>query len=209
MFHLTPPEQPKHPRRRAADREDFLAGDDHLSHRPEGVSEDEARWYSQQRQADIRYALKHYSRRATTWFAILTVAAILNGVYTSQQSGRGRDAIVTSGRVVSVAGCNRDYQDREKFRELLIRLKQAARASAAADPNADPERLRAALDFYNDQLKAYPSLDCRASAKVITDDPTKLPKTPEPCFKGNPNNPEGCQPPAPSGSDRSDAAQGG
>lgn len=165
-----------------------------MAHRPDGITEDEVRWYSEQRQADIRVALRYYTRRATLWFVLLSVAAITNGVFTSQFAASGRDAIVKSGRVVAVAGCNRDYQDREKFRALLQRLKKATRAN----PATTPEQKRTALDFYNDQLKAYPSIDCRPSAMIITDDPGRLPRAPEPCWKGNPNNPTECKAPSPS-----------
>jgi hypothetical protein len=183
MTHIDPH---AHPRRRATDV-------DLDSSRPESVTADEARWYRAQRRIDINAALSRYSKRAAVAFVILFLGTLGNGYYTSREASEGRSAIVTSGRVVSVSGCNRDYQDREQFRFLLIRLKQAARAAAAKDPNYGEARLKAALDFYNEQLKAYPSLDCRISRTVVTDDPSKLPKFPEPCYRHNPKNPPECK----------------
>ena len=163
--------------------------------RPEGLTDEEVAWYSAQRQADIKIALKNYSKRAFAAFALFFACAIGNAWYANKLASDGRRAVVDSGNVVAVDSCNRDYVDREKFRSLLKRLKAAAVANYEAGKSTIEQR-DAAVAFYNSQLDAYPRLDCRGAATILTDDPKAVRRSPTPCYPGNPRNPTICKEPA-------------
>src|SRR3954470_19503231 len=151
--------------------------------RPSGISEEEVAYYSAVRRRDIRSALRHYTYRAMVGYVILFLAAIGNVYYARSKGDQARNAIVRSGNAVAVAGCNRDFVDREKFRALLRRLKRSTdesfksgRVTAVQHENA--------VKFYVDELANYPSIDCRRSTHTISDDPLGHFRSPPPCWSG-------------------------
>lgn len=140
-----------------------------------------------------RRGVEQQRRRGTAAFVGLLIAVganfwLLNNSNDRQEkaSTEAREAIVASGRAVSVDGCNRDYGDRVKFRNLLLRLK----ISAKGNPATTPAQKKTALEFYDKELANYPLIDCRNARNVVTDDPNATPETPDPYYPGNPRAPK-------------------
>jgi len=139
---------------------------------PAPMTQEQLEWITEQNQKAAEKATRRTMRRALVGYLILTfgvLAMYLNGQHVG---GAERDAIVQSGRVVSVDGCNRDFGDAERFLALLQRLKRANEASFKAG-NITPQAHDAAIQFYNKEIaRAERSVpDCRKAAKVVTSDP--------------------------------------
>lgn len=167
---------------------------------PEGITPEEARWYSQQRQQDIDAAVRrsasHVTHRATIGFLILLVGLLIafkvGSNYNAdrvKEASANRNAIVTSGRVVSVAGCNRDFKTISSLRGILIRAQTSVRLQRKADILSEKQYQRA-VSYYQKALDEVRLPDCRAAESVVTDDPTKARPIPEPLYPGGPGDPE-------------------
>jgi hypothetical protein len=134
-----------------------------------------------------------YRRQAIIAFVILVLGVGYNsyiGVQGSVERAKianeAREAIVQSGRVVAVDGCNRDYADRVKFRNLLLRLQ----AASAVSRTQTPEQRKRSQQFYKTELANYPLIDCRRARDIITDEPDELRTAPEPWYPANPDAPQ-------------------
>jgi hypothetical protein len=160
---------------------------------PEGTTSEQLEYFTAATARAVRDALNRYSRRAVVGFVVLFAAFLANVFWENRLSMQGRDAIVASGRVIAVDGCNRDYVDREKFRDLLLRGQASLKLSLKAG-NITQDQYDQGVEFYGQQLAAYPQLDCRSALHVITADPTKVTRTPIPCYPNNPQQPVDCAP---------------
>jgi hypothetical protein len=143
-------------------------------------------WVEQQVRHAADKAARRTQRRALVGFLILLVGIAAAFYTNSQTAGESRRAIVDTGRIVSVSGCNRDYEDRVAVRKVLEASKNFTK-NAYERLNLTPEELEIRLEFYDDQLADLPLPDCRKASKVVSDDPTKVPAMPEPLYPGHDN----------------------
>ena len=126
--------------------------------------------------------LRAYSKRALVGFVILALA--VGGAFkaNADSSDDSREAIVTSGRVVAVDGCNRDFKSIGKLRLLLFNARDTSRSS----PDLSPRQKAESEKFYAEQLASIKLPDCREAEAVLTSDPNKPLEIPEPLYPGGP-----------------------
>lgn len=163
---------------------------------PPGVTQEEIDFYRAERQEDIRGALRHFSKRAVAGFLILLVGLIVAfkvgsdyNTHNNFVAEQNRNAIVQSGRVISVAGCNRDFKSISALRGILIRAQVSIALQHKAGVLTGTQYQRA-LDYYQKALDAIRLPDCRLAEEVVTDDPTKARPVPEALYPGGPGDPE-------------------
>lgn len=165
-------------------------------HAPPGMTKEQLDFFTYQTEHAVRKGtsrgVKHYRNNALVGFMILLVGVGWNirevkhaTEVRTKVAAESRDAIVASGRIVAIDGCNRDYADRVKFRNLLLRLKIATKSN----PNSSPEQKKRAVEFYDQELSNYPLIDCRRARNVITSNPDSLRAAPDPYYPGNPRAP--------------------
>lgn len=95
------------------------------------------------------------------------------------------DATVKSGRVVSVAGCNRDFDTISKLRDLLTQASDSVERNNKLGLYTHQQYTQA-RDFYAKQLASLTLPDCRKSKSVVTDNPSKIGPVPVPRYPGDP-----------------------
>lgn len=131
-----------------------------------------------------RAHIRSYARRATAGFLILALG-LAGAFYTAGHDAvTARDAIVKSGRLVSTAGCNRDYVTVQRLRSVLSRSLDFQRGALARGDITQAQFDRAHV-YFKQQLKGLPPVDCRPAATLITDDPSDIGPTPKPLFPGH------------------------
>jgi hypothetical protein len=148
------------------------------------MTREQLQWVEEQVRHAADKAAKRTQRRALVGFLVLLfglLAAIWIG---GNQAENARKAIVDTGRIVSVSGCNRDYEDRVAVRKVLIASKEFTK-NAFRRLNLSPEEVQLRLDFYDEQLADLPLPDCRKARNVVSDDPTKVPAFPKPLYPGH------------------------
>lgn len=111
-------------------------------------------------------------RNAIIGYVILLVAVVGVFFVSQKDATDARDAIVTSGKVVSVEGCNSDFETIEKVRGVFTRAIVSAKRQERAGVTDEVQR-DAAIAYYEQQLAEFTLPDCRKTEKIITDDPRK------------------------------------
>lgn len=146
---------------------------------PTGVTFEQLEFFTEQTERAVRKSLRTYSRRAVVGFILLFAAFMANVLYINKIADDGRHAVIKSGNIVAVDGCNRDYRSAQAVRGVLIASKDFTQ-QAVRRGTIPPQEALERLNFYNTQLASLPVPDCRRSAKVLTDDPNValLPPTP-------------------------------
>lgn len=136
-------------------------------------------YLDKQREARTARHFKRFRNSALAGFLVLA-GGIGGAFYTSQtDSDASRSAIVTSGRAVSVSGCNRDFHTVNTLRGILLRA-QAFQAAARERGDITQAAFERGNAYYAEQLAALRPVDCRPSADVVTDDPNKTTHVPVP-----------------------------
>jgi hypothetical protein len=163
---------------------------------PPGVTDEEIEFYSNERQTDIRRALKHFRNQALIGYLILLFGLLF--VWQTFQHDQGerrkvaqaqRETIVRSGRAISVDGCNRDFRSTLKLRAVFIAAKQQTKAQHDQGAISDARYART-VKFYNDQLKEIVLPDCRKAREVVSQDPNRVVNIPRPLHPGGPQDTE-------------------
>jgi hypothetical protein len=142
------------------------------------LTEAQRRLLADEMHESVRRALHTYTRNAIVGFLILLAANIFvwRTVQSLNDSRRAdivrtgvnaREAIVASGRVVSVEGCNRDFQTIKALRGVLATAKTFNEA-AAKRGEISPTRLAETESFYAAELGTLQLPDCRVSARTLT-----------------------------------------
>ncbi len=105
------------------------------------------------------------------------------------QSVQADRAIVKSGRAVSVAGCNRDFDTIASLRkQIRIGLRRIDRLEA--DGTYTKAQADAGREAQTRFLREYKLPDCRSALDIVTDNPRKLGPTPPPKYaKGDAEKP--------------------
>lgn len=136
-----------------------------------------------------RKHIRAYARRATAGFLVLALGVAGAFYAGGRDSAHSREAIVKSGRVVSIFGCNRDFVTVNRLRDVLSRSADFQRAALARGDITQAQFDRAAA-YFREQLAGLPPVDCRPSATLITDDPTDIGQVPKPLYPPPKPSPE-------------------
>lgn len=111
-------------------------------------------------------------RNAVIGYVTLLLAVLAVFVTSQNDAEEARTAIVTSGKVVSVAGCNQDFDTTLKIQKLFARSLAGLKVQHD-NGNITDEQYKVGKDFYTDQLASFTLPDCRKVEKIITSDPRK------------------------------------
>jgi hypothetical protein len=139
--------------------------------------------------AEFARSLRRRTRRLTAGFAALAVGLVFAVADSHHNFNESLHATVHSGRAVAVAGCNDRFVDREKFRSLLLRLRHSSDASYRNHVIPKSQYV-VAIKFYNEQLRNFPTIDCRIAERITADPASTEIKEPAPFYPNGPNNPK-------------------
>ena len=126
-------------------------------------------------------AARHVQRRSTVGFIILLVGLATVLWLGEHHASSARKAIIDTGRIISVDGCNRDFKSRQEIREVLLRSKEFQDGALERGDITKSEYQRA-IEFYDERLEALPLPDCRKSETILSDDPDEVPAKPTPLY---------------------------
>lgn len=133
----------------------------------------------------FKKGFRHFRNAATVGFVILLAGNIGGWITNTHDADQSRHAVVQSGRVVSVSGCNRDYVTVNRLRNVLLNAK-TFQAAALKRGDISAEAFTRTQAYYDAQLAGLPQVDCRSSATILTDDPADLPPVPQPLYPPKP-----------------------
>lgn len=139
-------------------------------------------WISNEVRHSANKVLRNWVIGGTIAFVLILIGLIVAFHVDAQHNEESRKAIVNSGRAVSVAGCNRDYDSIQKLRGIIIASRPQLKTYYEEGSLTRAQYLRA-LDNIQKQLKDYPLPDCRRSLKVLTDDEDATVVIPEPKYQ--------------------------
>lgn len=131
-------------------------------------------------------AVRRYRNRALIGFLILLAGLVTTDILRRQDSENARTAIVRSGRVVAVDGCNRDFRSAQNLRSIFLALIADTNRRQKLGIISSEQRDRA-ITFYQERLATTTLPDCRLAQAVITDDITSVDHPPDPLYPGHPN----------------------
>lgn len=140
-----------------------------------------------ERSTYVTYATFYrWVRRATAGFAALLVGVGVNSKLDRDRANDSRAALVKSGRIVSVDGCNRDFKLYQSIRQVFQRSLAALSAQHDNGLITDAEFARSKA-FYEQQLEQFNPPDCRVTRSLLTDDPERAEQpVPRPLYPGSP-----------------------
>jgi hypothetical protein len=134
--------------------------------------------------------LKNYARNAVIGYVVLILGVF--GTYTIGQSNdraaRSRDqitnqrsaaAILRSGNIIAVDGCNRDFRATKALR-LVLRGGKRNVTKNLANGSITRKQAVEAFDFYDQALTQLPLPDCRDSLNVLSANPETKQEVPTP-----------------------------
>lgn len=139
---------------------------------PPALTEEQLRFLADLQEESTRRTLRRWIKGAIVGYVVLIAGVFLMYENGQSVSANERSAVVNSGRVVSVEGCNRDYRSAEAFVNLLERLRDST-ISQHKQHKIDDARYRAGLEFYSAEIaRAKGRLpDCREAETTLTADP--------------------------------------
>lgn len=126
----------------------------------------------------VRSAQRRGIRIALTGYLILFGGIMAERYVSAHESNAAREAIVQSGTVVAVSGCNERFKDRKEVRAVLI----ASRDETRRRKDISPERRAASEAFFTERLAKLPMPDCRKALTILSDDPNKKVTIPKPLY---------------------------
>lgn len=150
---------------------------------PTPLTEEQLAFFTEQTERAADKASKHTLKQATIGYLILFMGILmmyLNGQSTSQ---REREAIVESGRVVSVDGCNRDYETIATLRDEIEASKDRTLKLVKEGTLTEAQAMRS-INETDDFLERYVLPDCRKAEEVLTSDPDQVNRVPKPKYPG-------------------------
>lgn len=145
------------------------------------MTAEQLEFFTAQTERAVYKSLRTYSRRAVIGFALLFAAFTLNVLYSNRIGADARDAVINSGNIVAVSGCNRDFRSAQAVRGVLIASKDFTQ-QAIKRGTLPPAEAITRLNFYDTQLANLPLPDCRKSASVLTDNPDLSRLAPHPLW---------------------------
>lgn len=154
---------------------------------PDSFTQEQLDFFTEQTRRAVTKATKRQARHNLVGFLALLFGLIVALYVAHADRVRAQNAIVRSGTVVAVDGCNARYRDRQALRDLFVRL-QAAVKEQAKEQHLDPkgQQTQFALRFYRDELGRLPLPDCRPTAHILTAVPFPPAKQPTPLHPRRP-----------------------
>lgn len=135
------------------------------------MTEDEIiEFFASETEKAAKRASRRTLRAALVGYLVLFVGVF--GMYWNGQhvSGTERQAVVDSGRVVAIAGCNRSFKANQGFRALFTRLIRVTEAQAKRG-EISQYQAQQSLRFYRAERAKIKLPDCRQAGRILTDDP--------------------------------------
>lgn len=129
----------------------------------------------------VKHGVRRYARGALVGFLILLASNIYVWSFSNRNNSDSRSAIVQSGKVVSVAGCNRDFNTITALRGVLTNAR-AFQDAALKRGDITREQFDRAQDYYDQQLSALKLPDCRKAERILTSDTGDVPPAPVPLY---------------------------
>lgn len=149
--------------------------------RKECLTEEQLDYFSEQTRRAVKKAVRNYSRGAILGFLILLGGIGVVQITQNHENQDAQKALVQSGRVVAVDGCNRDFKYVERIRSLLGRLSDANKQAYEAGGITGEQYARAQA-FYKSEMARQKLPDCRRAEQVLSDDPEKPINPPTPLY---------------------------
>lgn len=146
---------------------------------PAGMTDEQILYFAELNAATARKAARKVRNQALVGYVIVLIAVIVNFGIQQADNDAAQKAIVQSGQVVAVDGCNRDFNTAGLTRGVLMSAKKSVQRQLKAGV-ATPDQAKRATDFYNDQLQKYQQPDCRPVANILTSNPDAPVKIPVP-----------------------------
>ncbi len=150
---------------------------------PPGMTTEQLDYFTEQTvkavEKGTKKGVRHYRNNAIIGFLLLLFGLGYVQWRAMESAVESRDAIVKSGRVVSVSGCNRDYRSLTALRGTL-KASRRFTVNAGKQGVIGPSEVATRLAFYDAQLDRLRLPDCRVAAKVVTDDPKDIGDVPVP-----------------------------
>lgn len=126
-----------------------------------------------------KHRIRSYAKGALVGFVILLAGVGLAFREGTLRANGARDAIVRSGSVIAVDGCNRDFRSISNLRGIIDNSRTQLK-SYERDGTISHEQYLRGLAEIDKQLKTYPLPDCRKADDVLTANPNKVPEAPVP-----------------------------
>lgn len=136
-------------------------------------------WIQEATERGIHKGLRKWFRGAALAFLFLLGANIFVWQTGKGEAASSRDAIVQSGTVVSIAGCNRDFETIQTLRGVLIASKQFQKAALKRGDITQRQFDQAGV-YYKEQLDKLALPNCEAAGSILTEDPDAIPTIPKP-----------------------------
>lgn len=135
----------------------------------------------------VQKALAHYRRQAVWAFVILGIGLVIAFAVQRYDNAATNDAIVSSGSVVAVEGCNRDFTRDMRWRRTFIRFRIGNRISYKAG-RTPFTRYVMMQKFWDKEIRELDKTlpDCRDAATSITVNTTRHLTVPRPLYPGSP-----------------------
>lgn len=158
---------------------------------PQPLTQEQLEWVVEQTHLTAERAGREGARGVRKWATIGYVTLVLGLIFVQQvgnnTSEKERSAIVDSGRAVSVDGCNRDYREDVRIRDVFLTSQSIVKARLKAGESPDPANDRKVIQFYDAQLAAFELPDCRKAESLLTSDPDKFVPNIDPFYEGSPD----------------------
>jgi hypothetical protein len=158
------------------------------------MTEEQLEWWAESTRRAVDKALAKYMKRSAVGFLLLFVGFLFNAWNNENQWDRietaateGRAALVESGDIIAVDGCNRDFRTTQALRGVLQASADFSRQNFK-EGLIDQDQLNQRLSFYQSQLANLQPPDCRKTQGILTDDADHPLKVPEPLYPGSENN---------------------
>lgn len=143
-------------------------------------------YFTEQTRRVVQRERAYDRRRFTRWIrgALVGYFVLFLGILAMYQNGQStsdseRAAIVQSGRVIAVDGCNRDFKTNERVRNLILAAQELTNQQIAKG-KVTPEEAQQARDYYNSQLAGLVLPNCTEAETLLTDDPNAVIDVPTP-----------------------------
>jgi hypothetical protein len=145
------------------------------------MTDEQLAWITEQVDRAAHKAAHRTMKGAVIGYVILFLGVL--GMYFNGQSvsKKERGAVVDSGRIVSVDGCNRDYNTIQTLRDEISKSKKRTQQLVKEGTLTQAQADRA-IEQTNDLLERYQLPDCRKAETVLTDNPEDVSKQPVPRF---------------------------
>lgn len=140
---------------------------------------EQKKWLEESRKRSVDHAVRRYVVSATIGFVILLGANIFVWQTANSQNTASREAIVDSGKTVSIAGCNRDYRSTQALRSIL-QTSDDFNQAAAKKGEITQAQADVAHKYYQRFIRSIPLPNCKEAGEILTSESGDVPPAPKP-----------------------------